>query len=724
MTSGTVSSRSHSIAWIFPAVIVAVGAGAYHNSLAGPFIFDDIHAIVEDPNIRQPFQRWQAILETVRPVVTWTLAANYWWGMLEVRGYHVVNLAIHIAAALVLYGLVRRTLLLEHCAAALPQYSSNRERSEPRKPGQARSAASASCLALAVSLLWVVHSIQTESVTYVIQRAESLMGLFYLLTLYCILRGHQSDRPARWNTLAVVSCALGMGTKEVMVTAPILTLLYDRVFLAGSWHEIVRRRWRLYVALAATWVILIVPLRMAFGPDVSNGVVGGAGFQLPGLTPFQYALSQPRVIAHYLRLSLWPHPLCLDYNWPIAEQAIDIIPAALLLILLLSPIAWAWLRFPALAFLGTAFFVILAPTSSIAPIRDLAFEHRMYLSLAAEVILAVLAGYFVLHWLEARAWLSAGAVRFIGTLAVGLPVLGLALATIARNEQYQSAVAIWADVVEQCPKNSRAHNNLGEALKEEGRLDKAIDEYRIAIRLDERNAEAHDNLGVALREQGRWEEAIRCYLSALQANPQFALAYNNLALARAHQGKMDSAADLLARAVEIKPDLALAQDNLGEVLERLGKKSEAMVCFRRAVAAAPESVKYHCDLASALWDDGQFEASRTEYRRAFELFPNWPEAANGAARSLATTTDPARKDGYLAARYAKQACQASGERRPEFFDTLALAYAALGDFDQAADAARKGLAVTNNRETAQQLRIRLAEYENRRHADQGRIKTP
>ena len=152
-------------------------------------------------------------------------------------GYHVVNLAIHILGALVLYGVVRRTLL---CASLRQRYGDE-----------------ARWLALAVALIWVVHPLQTESVTYLIQRTESLMGLFFLLTLYCVIRGSTSSGRRGWYAAAVVCCALGMGSKEVMVVAPLTVLLYDRAFLSGSFREALRARAALYAGLFGCWLVLV-----------------------------------------------------------------------------------------------------------------------------------------------------------------------------------------------------------------------------------------------------------------------------------------------------------------------------------------------------------------------------------------------------------------------------------------------------------------------------------
>src|SRR5437667_9849284 len=188
-------------AWFCPLLILAATALAYSNSFSGPFIFDDltwIPEIPENPHIRHP--------GTGRPLVCLTLALNYALSGLEPWSYHAVNLAIHASAALVLFAIVRRTL------------------QGPRLRN--RLGAHANGLAGAVAVLWAVHPLQTESVTYIIQRAESLMGLFLLLTLYCVIRGYHSPRRSGWYSTAVICCALGMGSKEGVVFAPVIVLLY------------------------------------------------------------------------------------------------------------------------------------------------------------------------------------------------------------------------------------------------------------------------------------------------------------------------------------------------------------------------------------------------------------------------------------------------------------------------------------------------------------------
>ena len=222
------------------ALVALATAACYLNSFNGPFVFDDVESIVHNPTIHDigsavfpPAAGGATIVG--RPILNLSLAVNYVCGGMDVWGYHVFNLAVHVLAVLTLFGIVRRTLMLPSVGERL--------------------ALAAPYLAAAVALLWAVHPLQTELVTYVVQRAESLMGLFYFLTLYCVIRSSASGA-ARWSLAAVLSCAMGMATKEVMVTVPLIALLYDRTFLAGSFARALQKRWGLYAGMAACWGVL------------------------------------------------------------------------------------------------------------------------------------------------------------------------------------------------------------------------------------------------------------------------------------------------------------------------------------------------------------------------------------------------------------------------------------------------------------------------------------
>jgi len=568
--------------------LLGAGAAAYANSLGGAFVYDDWRWIESNPAIRH-LDVAALVADTSRPVWKLSLALNYAAGGLDVTGYHLVNVSIHLLAGLALFGVVHRTLLA------------------PRQAD--RYARHASALAFAVALLWLVHPLQTQAVTYVVQRAESGMGLCYLATLYFAMRAAGD----RWRTLfsaaAVGSCAVGMGVKEVMFTAPILVWLHDRTFLAGSALGALRGRPLFYAALAATW---LVPLFL-----IGTGALFEGEFARPDLarpSPLEYARSQPAVVLHYLRLAVWPHPLVFSYGWPVSDAAASVLPT-----LALGAIAaaggWALWRNRPIGFLAAWFFGILAPTSSIQPIQDLAFEHRMYLSLAAVVALAVAGAYELLR----RADLLRA--RPVAALLASI-ALASGAATARRNLDYRDEVTLWRTVVKEVPEHAVAHYNLGTLLRADGRGAEAIASLRRAVEIDAGLAVAHNNLGNALLESGDRAAAIRHYRAAVEADSGHAEAHVNLGGALVRAGDFAAAARHYRLALVARPDLAKAHYGLGVALAAGGDRAAAIAAYREALRRQPGHVSSHTNLGLALFREGRPEAAEAHLRAAAELAPS------------------------------------------------------------------------------------------------------
>ena len=549
--------------WTVPAalVIVIAVAAAYSNSFSGPFIFDDIAAIQKNRTLRS--LRTAEVLvppgETTvarRPLTNLSFAVNYAIGGFAVRSYHAGNLLIHLLAALTLFGIVRRTLLL------------------PALRGRFGGASTG--LAAAAALIWALHPLQTESVTYIVQRAESLMGLCYLLTLYAVIRGASSERPGPWYAGAVAVCALGMGAKEVMATAPLIVLLYDRAFLSGTFRETFRRRGALYLGLAATWAVLAAMMLL-------GKAAGGAGFGLD-VGPWEYARTQPGVILRYLGLSFWPSPLCFDYCWPIAASVWQNLPAAIAIAALLAASLWALCRAPVLGFFGAWFFLVLAPSSSFLPIpTEVAAEHRMYLPLAAPAVAMVIAAYLAAERLSRRR-LAVGILAFLALCAAA----GLGALTYQRNAQYRSEISIWEDATHKRPENARAWSALGRAYDDASRYEDAIRVCDRALAVEAGanlfdTGTAYCNRGVACAGIGRLAEAVQDYDKAIALNPDYALAYYNRGLACAAMGRLAEAIGDYDKAIALNPDYAEAYENRGIAYARAGRADEALRDFDQAL---------------------------------------------------------------------------------------------------------------------------------------------
>ena len=591
--------------------MIGIGLLAYGNSFTGSFIFDDVPSIPENPTIRHLWPVWQTLtpprVTTVegRPLINLSLAINYALGGTKVWGYHALNLIIHILTGLTLLGIVRRTLKLpllrqRFGSVALP-------------------------LALATAAIWTVHPLQTESVTYMVQRTESIMGLFYLLTLYCAIRGAESESPNIWYSLSATSCLLGMASKEVMVSAPLIVLLYDRTFLSGSLKEVWRKRGRFYAALASTWILLGYLVISTGNRSGTAGLAAGVAWQA-------YALTQLQAIALYLKLSVWPHPLVFDYGTGVAQGFAEVAPDALIVISLLVGTLIALRRWPAVGFLGAWFFIILAPTSSVVPVATQTMaEHRMYLPLAAVVAMVIVGGFELgSGFLRTRPRLQ----KTIAWGTGGSLVLLLAFLTIRRNHDYRSELTIWRSTVQNCPNNPRAHYNLGHTLEKTGRIEEAIRQYEQALRIEPDQADTHNSLGVTLVQVGRIPEAILHYVQALRIKPDYAEAHNNLGNILFRIGKLEDAIGHYKQALRIKPNYAEAHNNLGGALMRSGEIQEAMGHWEQAVWNKPDFAEAQYNLANAQFQAGQTDEAIVHWEQALRIRPDYAEAHNDIGVAL------------------------------------------------------------------------------------------
>ena len=573
------------------AVILGLAAlAAYHGSFSGPFVFDDLPSIVENPTIRQlhaigtvlrpPHEVGRTV--SGRPVLNLSFALNYGLSGRDPWSYHALNLVIHFLAALTLFGIVRRTLL------------------QPTL--RTRFGAAALSLALATSVLWMLHPLQTESVTYVSQRAESLMGLFYLLTMYGFIRGVESPRTGSWLGLAVTACLLGMATKEVMASAPLMVLLYDRTFVAGSFRAAWQRRHRLYLGLAATWLLLGY-LVVSSG---NRGGTAGFGTEAPW---WAYALTQCRAVVHYLRLSVWPQPLVFDYGTAVVTHVREVWPEALGLLLLAAGVMIAWWRRPAAGFLGAWFFIILAPSSSVVPVATQTMaEHRMYLPLAAVAVLF--------------ATISQTLPGRCRAPLVGLVALGFAVLTVRRNADYRTDYSLWENTIARCPSNPRAYTSLGNAYARDGQWLKAIPLYEHALQIQPDFALAHNNLGAALNRAGRMAEAIVQYEEAARLMAEDPDIHFNLGCAYLQANRLREAITHLEAALRSRPGFAAAESNLGEALARAGRPAEAFPHFSTAVRLQPDNVEALANWGNALVQAHHLPEAAGRYQEALRLKPN------------------------------------------------------------------------------------------------------
>lgn len=548
--ASTPEYRTRLFGWGAIAIAAAV---AYANSFRVPFVFDGTNYLLENPAIREipPLDRFFEshplwTMAQTRPVTYLTFALNYRFGDYEPFGWHATNLAIHVVAAWALYGVARRALR------------------SPKLGG--RYADAAERLALVAAVVWVVHPLNTQSVTYLYQRLESLMGMFFLLTLYGTARYVESARFG-WAAFAIVACWLGMGTKEAMITAPLVAVWYDRVFVADSWRELLRRRGLFYLLLGASWAWLAWLMNRTM-PDYAKAGILDYG----RVTPLEYGLSQAGVVLHYLRLVVWPWPLNIDYAWPITHDWRGAVPQLIGIGLVLAVALYAVLRRPAVGFLAGSVFLILAPTSSIAPIIDLCFEHRMYVPLAPAAASVVVAGYEAFGAIGRRRGWSSESVSTWRVAATWIVVAVLITLTLRRNFDYRSHTSLWGDVCGKSSNNPRANYNYGVFLQREATkpgdpvVDEAIAQYYLTLTLDPDYADAHLNLGNLYVWRGRDDEAEPHFQEYLRYRPDDAQTLHAMAELKHRKRQPESARSYLDRLLAVDPTHADGR-KLKKVLE-------------------------------------------------------------------------------------------------------------------------------------------------------------
>jgi len=510
----------------------------YSNSYSGEFIYDDAYIIQANPTITdlwrkstfnfssQELRPGVAHVISIRPVTNWTFALNYALGGFNVFGYHLFNVLLHLSSALLIFGIVRRTLLTDRLKATFGKH--------------------AVFLACGIALLWACHPLATNAVNYITQRLEVLASFFYLATLYCFIRGQDSKRGWFWFLLAIITAFLGMGSKEMMVTAPVVILLYDRTFFSGSFIKAIGRHPEFYAGLLASWLFL--GMLLLTGQQGSIGSSDGRG---GSSDTWSYAATQLGVVLHYLRLTFWPDPLIFDYYWPTANTISAILLPGIVIALMGIVIVWGIIKNQTWAFVGACFFIILSPSSSFVPIvKEYICEYRMYLALLAPATLFVL-GIYRLHQYCLTNFFSEKfpdpKVEKWGYLTLmiilGIIVITFAMVTHQRNKDYETGITIWSDTVKKDPLNARAQYAFSYVLYVANDLEKAIFHVKEAIKLNPNYAEAFDNYGVYLEHSGRCKEAIEKFKQALEVNPKLTMARSNLGLCLYEEGDFRMAAN-------------------------------------------------------------------------------------------------------------------------------------------------------------------------------------
>ncbi|MBI5642763.1 MAG: tetratricopeptide repeat protein [Deltaproteobacteria bacterium] len=559
----------------------------YSNTFSYPFVFDDGMYIVGNRGVHALSNFWPPV--GTRYLGYLSFAVNYSLGGVDTTGYHIVNTFIHVLNGILVYLLVTLTFKTPWMEGA--------------GIGDKKDAAFA--LALISSVIFIVHPVQTQAVTYVTQRFASLATLFYLLSLVLYIRWRASGN-GRWvYVLAVITTVSAQMTKEISFTLPFLIALYELMFFSGPCRK---RFWYLIPFLLTLLVIplsLLSPASGGLDLDVSENIREKQVQELVSLSPYQYFSTQLRVIVTYLRLLALPVKQTLDYDYPRIESFFA--PEALISFFFLLSIAIAavavFLRarrikepFLAIISLGVFwFFITLSIESSVIPIQDVIFEHRLYLPSVGAFMAASAVIVYLLSYLKGK---GAGfSVITMAVVALAMLSVPLGAASYKRNLAWKDELTLWKDTVEKSPGKTRPHNNLGDIYFRMGRMDEAIAEFEAAKNLKP-DVKTFFNLGSAYYKKGRLEESIAELKTAIGLKPDFADAHYNLAAAYRAAGMMDGALAELEAAVRYKPDKWNAHYNLGLMYQSRGRVDDARREFATVIALKPDFAEARDSLRS------------------------------------------------------------------------------------------------------------------------------
>jgi len=608
-------------------LVILLGLLVYSNTFTAPFLFDDHIYIVQNQDIKDLSHLWPPT-ET-RWFGSLTFALNYQIHGLHVTGYHVVNVAIHIINAILVYLLVVLTFRTPFLAAQGDRINYR-------------------LIAFISSLLFVSHPIQTQAVTYIAQRFTSLATMLYLLTLVCYITFRISTvRVERYTLYAValVSAILAMKTKEICFTLPFMIIIYEFCFfdhfnpISEPLSPRTGNRVRFLRLLPFLVTLIIIPLSLlgqefglsASGEGIDEGIRRSKLLEATSLSSSDYLITQFRVIITYIRLLIFPFNQKLIYDYPLFNSFFspEVFGSFLSLLLLFSAAVYLFyksrngyplLRLPAFGILW--FFVALSVESSMIPIKDIIFEHRVYLP-SIGAFIAITSFIFIIANSpgHVRPWVE----KFVCSVFVFVSLL-YATGAYARNRVWQDEIRFWEDVTAKNTTEVGGYINLGHAYLSRGFIEKSIETFRTVVTLQPDNADAHLNLGLSYYSKGDYDQALNYYLIAQRLDPNSALIENALGAAYDSQGLTTLAIEHYRTALRLDPKKSEVYTNLGIVFYSQGKIQDAIKEYNKALALDPDSVEAHYNLAISLSAEGLSREAIEQFRESIRLNPDFAKA--------------------------------------------------------------------------------------------------
>ena len=602
----------------------------YAHTLKYPFHFDDEVTIIENANLKVTSVTWEQIkgiyknFSGFRPTSLATFALNYYLGQHETFGYHLFNILIHIINGLMIYLFVQKTIRLN----------------EVHKPVNNCKLTTDNHLLFVpffTALIWMVHPLQTNSVTYIVQRMNSLACLFYMTAMVLYIQGrlihtgilingadvrrpvNQKQKAFFYYSASLIASLLAFGSKEISITLPFFILLYETYFFQNLDRKFIKRSSVIIVLLV---IMTAIAIEVLIGSDIIywyfNVYYEGYSF-----TPLQRVLTEFRVVIYYLGLFFFPHPnrLNFDHDFPLSYSLLD--PATTLLslgaiIIMLTASVFFARKEKILSFGILWYFGNLAIESSVIPL-DIIFEHRVYLP---SIMVSMIITCFI--------WRNIKPVPVKIALLSFLTVV-LSFWTFHRNLVWETPISLWEDCVKKSPNKARPHADLGRSLEMAGRLDEAIDEYRKTLKINPFHQFTLRNLGLALYKKGDLDQAIFYYRKALESDPTLGEAHNDLGVALIDKKQIEEGIYHYKKALKFKPNHPEAPANLKKAIIGLKQINDHITTAEAQAKMDPSNPKYYQHLGFLFYQKGKFQTGIDYYKQALSLNPTDIQSLKGLA---------------------------------------------------------------------------------------------